>query len=189
MRGVLVEVPESLLAERRRLGVDRFDEMWGGELHMVLPPSNEHQRIGRDIVLVLAPLAEEAGLSLLYEAGLFDPSAEGHSEYRVPDLVVFGESQASTRGVEGGAALAVEIRSPGDETFEKLPFYGRVGVEEVLVIDRDTKAVRHWSRVGGGLVEDDGPDSGWVRLGCLPVRLRSEDGRLVVEGPFGIRAI
>ena len=65
MRGVLVEVPESLLAERRRLGVDRFDEMWGGELHMVPPPSNEHQRIGRDIVLVLAPLAEEAGLSLL----------------------------------------------------------------------------------------------------------------------------
>ena len=33
----MVAVPESLLAERRRIGADRRDEMWDGLLHMVQP--------------------------------------------------------------------------------------------------------------------------------------------------------
>ena len=40
----------------------------------------------------------------------------------------------------------IEIRSPGDETFEKQPFWERVGVAEVVVIDRDDKSVRRWAR-------------------------------------------
>ncbi|MGH9123603.1 MAG: Uma2 family endonuclease [Acidimicrobiales bacterium] len=188
MRGVLLEVPESILADRRRLGVDRFDEMWAGELHMVPPPSEEHQRIGLRLVLLLAPLAEDAGLSLRYETGLFDPDAEDPSDYRVPDLVVFGESRRSARGVEGAATLVVEIRSTGDETLGKLPFFERVGVEEVLVVDRDTKAVRHWTRDGERLVEDDSAP-GWIGLGCLPVRFGAEGGQLLVEDRLGIRPV
>lgn len=37
----MLEVPEGLLAERARLGHDRFDEMWEGVLHMVPPPRSE----------------------------------------------------------------------------------------------------------------------------------------------------
>lgn len=33
-----MEVPEAMLAERRRLGLDRRDEMWNRVLHMVPPP-------------------------------------------------------------------------------------------------------------------------------------------------------
>ena len=40
---------------------------------------------------------------------------------------------------EGAPTVVVEIRSPGDETMEKLPFYAQIGVPEVWVIDRDTK--------------------------------------------------
>lgn len=188
MRGVLLEVPASLLAERRRLGVDRFDEMWDGELHMVPPPSEEHQRIGIELAQVFLPLAKEAGFLVRYETGVFDPEAEGYSDYRVPDLVAFAEPARSARGVEGAAALAVEIGSPGDESLDKLPFYSRVGVAEVLVIDRDTKAVRHWTRVAGRLVEDD-PTSGWVQLQCLPIRLRGDGSQLHIEDPSGSRAV
>ena len=33
----------------------------------------------------------------------------------------------------------IEIRSPEDETYDKLPFYAALGTREVVVIDRDTK--------------------------------------------------
>ena len=46
MRGVLVEVPERMLAERRRLGLDGHDEMWDGVVHLVPPPDGRHQRLG-----------------------------------------------------------------------------------------------------------------------------------------------
>jgi Uma2 family endonuclease len=72
---------------------------------------------------------------LRYETSVFDPSVEDYSSYRTPDLVVFSADHRSPRGVEGAAALAIKIRSPGDETFDKIPFYDRVGVGELLVID------------------------------------------------------
>ena len=46
MRGVLVEVPEQMLAERRRLGLDGRDEMWDGVVHLLPPASERHQQGG-----------------------------------------------------------------------------------------------------------------------------------------------
>jgi hypothetical protein len=37
----MLDVPGSLLDERRRLGLDVVDEVWEGVLHMVPPPSGE----------------------------------------------------------------------------------------------------------------------------------------------------
>ncbi|MDQ6837574.1 MAG: Uma2 family endonuclease, partial [Actinomycetota bacterium] len=125
MRGVLLEVPADLLVERARQGVDVFDEMWDGELHMAPPPSEEHQRIGGDLFIALHGPAVAEGWLVRYETGLFDPEAPDDSNYRMPDLVVFAASRRSDRGVEGGAVLVVEIRSPGDESMEKLAFYRR----------------------------------------------------------------
>jgi hypothetical protein len=45
MRAVLVHVTEQELAHRRSTGLDRYDEMWEGVLHMTPAPSLEHQRI------------------------------------------------------------------------------------------------------------------------------------------------
>jgi Uma2 family endonuclease len=41
------------------------------------------------------------------------------------------------------AALVVEIISPGDETWQKLPFYTAHAVDEVLILDPVEHAV-HW---------------------------------------------
>ena len=43
--------------------------------------------------------------------------------------------------LEGPPTVVIEIRSPDDETLEKLPFYAKLGVPEVWVIDRDSRAV------------------------------------------------
>ena len=37
--------------------------------------------------------------------------------------------------------MAIEVHSPGDEVYEKLPFYAELGVPEVWIIHRDSRAV------------------------------------------------
>ncbi len=187
MRAVMLDVPAHLLAERTRLGLDRHDEMWEGELHMVPPAGNEHGRIQTGLVVILGPLAWAANLEIRSEVGLYDPAVPGQSSYRIPDLLVFDPAVGTERGVEGSAALAVEIASPGDESLAKLPFYERVGVQEYVIVDRITKALRYWVRAGDALVESDTATG--VELSCLPVTLRSSDGALHVRTPNGTQRI
>jgi Uma2 family endonuclease len=173
-----VVMPEVLLAERRRLGLDKQDEMWDGVLHMNLPGNTNHQRIERELTLRLDPLARRLGLELLTEAGLYDPGIEEKQSFWVPDLMLFPPVIASDRGVEGRATLVIEIRSPGDESFEKIPHYSRIGVAELLIIDRDTRAVRRWLAGAGGLAEVPASEDGWHQLAALPAALRGGDGSL-----------
>jgi Uma2 family endonuclease len=131
----LAMVPESLLEERRRLGHDRRDEVWDGVLHMVPSPSAPHQRLLRDLLFVLHGVAQRRGLVVLSEFDLHDPATQGYEDYREPDVVIVDRKSVTKRGVEGCAELAVEILSPNDESRDKLPFYARVGVREVWLID------------------------------------------------------
>ena len=133
----MLEVPEHLLQERRRLGHDRRDEMWEGVLHMVPQPLSHHQRLGALLLTAFMPAADGRGLWASYETSLFRPGTED-SDYRVPDLVVARPENVSERGIEGRAELVIEIRSPGDESGEKVAFYADVGCQEVLLVDRDT---------------------------------------------------
>src|SRR5262245_45866015 len=118
VRAVMLEVDPKLLAERARLGLDIRDEMWDGELHIVPQASGPHQRFGTRLAVVLLPLAEARGLEMSYETGLY----RLENDYRVPDLMIYRSGHASDRGAEG-AELVIEIRSPGDETMIKLPWY------------------------------------------------------------------
>jgi Uma2 family endonuclease len=180
MDAVIIGVPADLIAERQRLGLDRRDEVWDGEYHMVPPAALEHQRVVAYLLVALVPVAEAVGLCAIHEVGLIPPDEPGWHDFRVPDLVAFSPEVAEERGVVGAASLVVEIRSPGDESFEKLPFYERLGVGEVLIIDRDTKIVRRWVSDQDGLVESGGDGAGRHALGCLPVELWNEGGTLVV---------
>lgn len=182
MRVVILDAPEDLIAERHRLGHDRFDEVWEGEYHMVPFPTNEHQRVVQRLDLVLGALAEEAGLEHRFQFGLYDPEVPDHSSFRGPDVVLFRPEHATERGVEGRAELVIEVRSPGDESFAKLGFYERVGVQEFLIVDRDTKALHHWVRQNDRLVENDTPV---VALNAVPARLWTDGETLVVETAAG----
>src|SRR4051794_8224099 len=115
MPAVQINPPAALLAERRRLGLDLFDEMWEGVLHMVPAPSFNHQTLEGELLVALMPIAKDLGLLALCEFGLYDPELPGHTSFRVPDLTIFRPDAVSDRGVEGAASLAVEIRSPEDE--------------------------------------------------------------------------
>ncbi len=167
VRAVLVDAPEALLEERRRLGLDVFDEMWEGVLHMVPPAGGPHQRLGTCLARAFGPAADRRGLLLSNETGLFAAA----DDYRVPDLSVYRPEHASDRGVDGTAAMVIELRSPNDESYAKLDWYAARGVTEALVIDPPTRAVERYALRGGTyrLVEPD--IEGMVTSEVLAVRL------------------
>lgn len=188
MRAVLLEVSESMLAERRRLGLDGHDEMWDGELHMVPPPNERHQSIGSDLLIALAAPARESGLRLSYETGLF----VADDDFRVPDLLLTRPDQRTEAGASG-ALLVVEIRSPGDETDAKLPWYAARGVEEVLTVDPSSRRVELFALAGGRLVAATARDDGSVVVSSLAVTLSTRDvegrPRLVVADKHGAETL
>ena len=187
VRAVLVEVPPALLEERRRLGHDLFDEEWEGELHMVPPPSSGHQRLGSRLFMALAPAAARASLVLTYETGVYAPGRS--DDYRVPDLVLATEDIYSTRGVEGAATLAVELRSPGDETYAKLDFYARVGVQALLVVNVVSCAVELFVLRGDRLVVVQAARDGWLTLESLGLDVRERDGELELRDGDEVRTV
>ncbi len=148
MRALVLDSPTSglefLLESRRRSGLDRFDEVWEGVLHMVPGPIGEHADIAQQLAVALNRPARAAGLwPTMGEFNL----GESEKNFRVPDG---GVHRTRLRGVwHSTAALVVEIVSPGDESWEKLPFYAAHDVDEVLIVDPEERAV-HWLALRDG---------------------------------------
>jgi hypothetical protein len=156
---------EALLARRRRAGVDRLDEVWQGVHHMVPGPSFEHAHVAQQLGELLGPVARAAGLvPTMHEFNL----GESEHDFRVPDGGLHRPGAAGTWLAT--AALVVEIRSPDDETWEKLPFYAAHRVDEVLIIDIADRKVA-WLALRGGEYEPT-ERSGLVELG--PVALAEQ---------------
>jgi len=126
---------EELLERRRRSGLDRFDEVWEGVLHMVPAPSGPHSSVEWQLAYLLIPLARAADL---HPGGQFN-LGDGEHDYRVPDGGLHRSPPLATWYPT--AALVIEIVSPGDESWEKLPFYAAHGVDEVLIVDPSTRSV------------------------------------------------
>jgi Uma2 family endonuclease len=127
---------QALLERRRRAGADRLDEVWEGVHHVVPGPSGEHADIAQQLAELLGGLARTAGLvATMHEFNV----GESEHDFRVPDG---GLHRRHPRGVwQATAALVVEIVSPGDESWQKLPFYAAHEVDEVLIVDPAERAI------------------------------------------------
>jgi Uma2 family endonuclease len=148
MPTLVLDPPPQALRElqesRRRSGLDRFDEIWEGVLHMVPAPLGEHADISQQLAVALDHPARAAGLfPTMSEFNLGDSEAD----FRVPDG---GIHRARPRGVwHHTAALVMEILSPSDESWKKLPFYAAHEVDEVLIVDPVAHAI-HWLALTDG---------------------------------------
>jgi Uma2 family endonuclease len=132
------------LKERRRIsGLDRLDEVWEGVLHMVPAPSYGHARLTQQLAEILGSLARAASLEAAMGEFNLGDSIE---DFRVPDGGLHRPGASGTW--LHTAALVVEIISPGDETWQKLPFYAAHDVDEVLILDPEEHAV-HWLALTG----------------------------------------
>jgi Uma2 family endonuclease len=140
---VLVTDPrleEQLIEERRASGADHHDEVWEGIYMMAPLPNTEHQEIVTRLASIFVEVIDGSGLGRAFAGvNMAGQSENWEQDYRVPDLAIFlhgGPGKDCDSHWRGGADLLVEITSPGDQTKEKIPFYGRIGVKELLVVDR-----------------------------------------------------
>ena len=108
MQQVMMPEPmlEQLIEERRRLGLDRRDEVWDGVVHMVPSASRGHQRIQRRLSTVLEPIARRQQLELFLDFDLMDP-AKGETDYRQPDITIVEPARTTTRAIQPGACVAI----------------------------------------------------------------------------------
>ncbi len=137
----------ALIARRQKLDLDRLDEMWEGVYHMNPAPHSRHARIVQQLAELIGEPARAAGLvpvMSVFNLGVAD-------DYRVPDGGVLRPGPDAA--YHPTAAIAVEILSPGDETWEKLPFYAAHDVDELLIVDPETRAIR-WMALDGGAYSD-----------------------------------
>lgn len=185
MRAVVVNVREEELADRRAKGLDRWDEMWEGVLHMTPAPSLEHQRILDLMIEFLGPRLRESGRGTL-RSGINVFRAEVN--YRIPDLTFVATGREHVfheDGVRGeGPDAVIEIRSPEDETYDKLPFYAAIGVREVIVCHRDTKEPEIFRLAGSQYVAVQRAAEGSLVSDVLGIRFRRVEGpppRLRIE--------
>jgi Uma2 family endonuclease len=175
MKAVMADVPQHILEWRRRTGADQFDEMWEGVLHMTPSPNREHQDFEGTLEFWLRlHWARARSCRVYHQINVSEPGTWPNN-YRVPDLVLLTSARFGidrNEYFDGGPDVVVEIHSPGDESYEKLAFYAKVGVREVWIIDRDT---RH-PEIFVLAQNDDRPiaprDGGWVISEVANIEMR-----------------
>lgn len=140
---------EALLRDREARGLDRWDEVWDGVLHMNPPPNTAHEFMVMAIGRTFGPLADAVGLEIAAGVGL----GPGPNQYRRPDVTLLRSDYPAQW--HDTVPLLVEILSPGDETFEKFPYYAEHRVDEVVIVNVDQRSVQWLALRGGEYVEVD----------------------------------
>jgi Uma2 family endonuclease len=146
---------ENLIEARKRTDADRWDEVWEG-VYVVSPqPNNEHQKIIFRLGAILEEVIDRAELGTAFPGvNLSDQEEDWKYNYRAPDIAVFlktGKAVDCDTFWRGPADFLVEIVSPYDSTYEKIPFYDKLGVVELLIVDRDPWKLELHTRIGGRL--------------------------------------
>jgi Uma2 family endonuclease len=179
-----------IINERRARGHDRWDEVWDG-LYIVMPsPNVEHSRLTGRLVIAIGDVIEWPGLGcVLPGTNVSDRVDDWRKNYRCPDVAVYLKGNPAVEKDSywlGGPDFAIEIVSPDDRSRQKFDFYAKVGVRELLLIDRDPWSLELYQCLGGN----------WVLAGCsklddpqilssttLPLRFRlcPGDPRLTIE--------
>jgi len=127
-------ISAEMLARRRALGHDRFDEVWEGVYRMNPGPPFAHARVDSELVVALHPRARRAGLASVTTFNVGEPT-----NYRVPD-------QGYVRDPQDGlylptADVVVEVLSPGDDSYLKFGFYADHGISEIIIADPATASI------------------------------------------------
>jgi Uma2 family endonuclease len=141
---------EQLIEQRRAWGADKFDEVWEG-IYMMAPLANfEHQNLAGKFCYILTELLGWSELDVVLPGvNLAAPSGVWKENYRCPDVAVFlrdTKAENCDTHWRGPADFLIEITSPGDRTHEKITFYDQIGVEELLIVNRETWTLELYQR-------------------------------------------
>jgi Uma2 family endonuclease len=179
-----IDLSRRLIAERKRLGHDRFDEVWEG-VYVMNPLANwEHQVLVGDLTMCLGSVIRDSRLGqVLPGVNVSDREHGWEKNFRCPDVAVFlNDTRAVNCGAFafGGPDFAVEIVSPGDRSREKLDFYAKVGTRELLIVDRKPWALE-LDRLEGDALTRVGKSTltkgDWLTSEVVPLKFRLVAGK------------
>lgn len=167
---------DRLIAERQRLGLDRYDEVWDGVYVMSPPPNILHQKLVDRLRGVLNASRPSRADVVVTSVGVSPLAADWEHNYRVPDVsVVLAGNPIVDHGThyQGGPDLVVEVRSGrGDRVQDKFDQYAALGVREVLVVERDSREPALFRLARKRLARVRPTDSAgepWLVSGVLPL--------------------
>jgi Uma2 family endonuclease len=185
MKAVMPSVPPEFVEQRRRSPAGQWDEMWEGVLHMAPMPHTDHQDLAGDLQTYLKLHWARPRRAKVYHEVNLAPVGGWPDDYRIPDLLLLSRARFSInrgRYFEGAPDAVVEIHSPGDEAYEKLPFYQKLGVPEVWIIHRQTKAVEVHVLKRGRYRKQRPLAGGWLRSPGTGLELMAgKPGKLAVR--------
>ena len=173
------DLVRSFIRLRQEQDLDGPDEVWEGVY--VVPPlaSNPHQGLVGALTGILFHVVNLEGRGQVFPgANVSDRRTDWDHNFRGPDIaVVLADSRAVDCGTHwfGGPDFLVEVQSPGDETDEKIPFYSKIQVRELLIIHRDTRQLRLYRHDGQQLVPVtlvDFEGGKWLRSEVVPLAFR-----------------
>ena len=132
------EIEEELIARRQAWGADRHDEVWEGVYFMSPEADDDHQEIVMEFCYALRDVRPRLG-KVRPGVNLASSADDWTHNYRVPDVLVFlAGTEAVNHGEfwTGAADFIIEVTSPRDGTYKKIPFYSQIGVRELLILNR-----------------------------------------------------
>jgi Uma2 family endonuclease len=184
---MLVENPwleEQLKEQRRALGIDQHDEVWEGVYFMAPLADNDHQDFVTGLAAVFREVVNAEGLGKAFAGVNFaGPGEDWTYDFRVPDVVVIlaaGTAENQEKCFRGAADFVAEITSPRDRTYEKIPFYGRQGVRELLIVNRQSWTLELYRNGANGLEkagESETQRGAILSSGVLPLEFRLLPGQ------------
>lgn len=169
---------DRLIAERKASGADRYDEVWDGVYVMNPMADMEHQRLASRLVTALSNALENTAAEVIGPVNVSDREDGWTSNYRIPDAVAVlpgCRAKDCETHLCGGPDFVSEIVSEGDRTYEKFGFYAKIGVREVLIVDRDPWQLELYTLQGETLVisaRGNVSDGTVLASEVLPVRFR-----------------
>ncbi|HEY2250370.1 MAG TPA: Uma2 family endonuclease, partial [Planctomycetaceae bacterium] len=131
---------DELIAQRKAWGGDRWDEVWDGVYFMSPLPNIEHQIFVARLTSIFQAVVDAGNLGIVFAGVNVSDRADGWTHnYRCPDVAVVlpgCPAQNCDTHWYGGPDFVVEIVSPDDRSRKKFDFYAKVGVREILLVDR-----------------------------------------------------
>jgi Uma2 family endonuclease len=149
-------ISKRMIRQRRARGIDQKDEVWEGVYFVAPPPNDEHQDLLNKMSTVFTVVIEWTGLGQVRPGvGVSDRVDDWTKNFRCPDVAVFLNGTTAINQKThwfGGPDFAVEVISPYDRSREKFDFYAKIGVKELLLVDRKPWALELYRLQDGLLV-------------------------------------
>jgi Uma2 family endonuclease len=181
---------KALIRERQSTGADRFDEVWNGVYVMAPSADNEHFDLSSEWNFIIKSVLPDRNAARVHSGpNISDRTTRWTKNYRCPDIAVFfPNNPARDMGTFwfGGPDFAIEVISPEDRSRKKLGFYAKVGVRELLLIDRKPWSLELYRLTDGelklvGMSTPDQAQSLTSQVLPISLRLLPGDPRPTIE--------